>query len=531
MRHKDREGFSRRFFTLMELVVVLLILGVMASTSLLFVQGKDDQIRYDATKDKLQQIKHAILGDPEYPNRPYFLKDMGRLPKTLRELVVAETLIEGSVPAEYAEIFSWDERRQHGWRGPYLAGSQDSDGSTKFRDGWMNDDGSDNFGWNFQLEEDLSPLVTDEDGDDDAINQWLVVQSIGSDETIGNDGNSGDYAFDYPIHDIESTPKIKNFLINRYEYNTYETAQFEETRNRLSAIKTAIIGNTTSGSTVIENCFYADMGRFPGTINELLELGTQTVWSDTVQSGWRGPYLDIRSDRDGKYRYRDGYNNPWNPSKIEIKPAPDPEVGAEDNQRLDDDDGKEGTDPDRAANWGWTVSKPELDDSWFNVQSIIEYPNTFYPRTPDHLISKSRDLPPAYKLTESKTLEIDLILPNDFPSTKVRVCLYSSKLGDESMPISEDKNYMSSPTDVTGPNPGVIVIALENERGKELFIEKHIYYIILLEDTESSTPTVDEQILHEYLPTKYLNYSRGRMLTSNEIYNLETPKRITIDLQ
>jgi len=463
-----KKGFRRSAFTLLELVIVLLIMTVVASSSLLLVQNKDEQIRYESTKNKLQEIKYAILGDTGYPIRPFFLKDMGRLPDNLQELVTIGNLAP------------WDDTRKRGWRGPYLNGRMDSDGSVRFRDGWMNDDNSENFGWKVTLEESSAP-----NEDTNSSNQWLKVQSYGSDGTSGG----SEYAIDYPAD--------TSFLVSKYEFNKEFDRQFEITRDRIAEIKSAVTG---ANSTLISNCYYADLGRFPTSVNELLTTGSQPKWSDNVESGWRGPYLKILPCKDGTYRYRDGFNNPWDPSKTEID-------NTNNRQKLADDEN----------NWGWIFKLEETEDSaadldtendWLHVQSILEYgavaaDNTRYPLDSDYTIIKTRDLPLPTTLQSAVVLTIQVNFPADFAGD-VRVAIYNSVIGNHSMPISaENHTFISAIKSISANSPETeFVITLPG--GVQVKPLKN--YIVILDATSEPTGTVRENIITEYSGGNELNY-------------------------
>ncbi len=114
-----------------------------------------------------------------------------------------------------------------------------------------------------------------------------------------------------------------------------DQAKYDETKRRMEMIRKAIVGDptrTVNGSPEISG-FVADMGRLPGCLAELLELGaekipetdpktyespcddsvTLTEWhvdNDTgIGSDWRGPYIAVLPERSGNLRFRDGYGN------------------------------------------------------------------------------------------------------------------------------------------------------------------------------------------------------------------------------
>lgn len=114
-----------------------------------------------------------------------------------------------------------------------------------------------------------------------------------------------------------------------------DQAKYDETKRRMELIRKAIVGDptrTVNGAPEISG-FVADMGRLPGCLAELLELGDEVLpissprtfispcnnavtiseWafdpSTGIGTGWRGPYLSVMSDHDSVKRFRDGYGN------------------------------------------------------------------------------------------------------------------------------------------------------------------------------------------------------------------------------
>ena len=72
-------------FTLIEMLLVVFLIGLVASSMVLIVNDKDDQNRYDQTRVRYQSILDAILGTPKLslngqPLVNGFIADMGRLP-------------------------------------------------------------------------------------------------------------------------------------------------------------------------------------------------------------------------------------------------------------------------------------------------------------------------------------------------------------------------------------------------------------------------------------------------------------------
>ncbi|MBN44988.1 MULTISPECIES: type II secretion system protein [unclassified Methylophaga] len=145
-------------FTLLEMVLVLFLIGLLASAGLLFTEGVEDQAKYDETKRRMELIRKAIVGDTTRtingaPEVSGFAADMGRLPQCIKELLVNETC-EGVTIEPWSVVT--DTGIGFGWRGPYIQVIADRDGKPRFRDGYGNVDADtlqDNkdFGWIFNI--------------------------------------------------------------------------------------------------------------------------------------------------------------------------------------------------------------------------------------------------------------------------------------------------------------------------------------------------------------------------------------------
>jgi len=109
-----------RGFTLIETVMVILIIGVIATVATMRMGESMDTAKYDHTQSELNQIAYAIAGNPalfEEGSRSDFgyVGDVGALPGSLDDLV--------SNPGGFAT-----------WNGPYL--NTGISGDDYKRDGW-----------------------------------------------------------------------------------------------------------------------------------------------------------------------------------------------------------------------------------------------------------------------------------------------------------------------------------------------------------------------------------------------------------
>lgn len=102
-RHSRNAGF-----TLIELVIVIVVLGVMAAVAIPVIGTILESSKETATKEEMQRLARAVAGADTGSDRGYE-GDVGRLPGTLADLAVKPA----SVPA-------WDPFTHVGWNGPYV---------------------------------------------------------------------------------------------------------------------------------------------------------------------------------------------------------------------------------------------------------------------------------------------------------------------------------------------------------------------------------------------------------------------------
>ena len=107
-------------FTLIELVIVIILVGILATIATRKMSVSIETAQYEQTKKELDQLAYAIVGNPEvYVNGARadfgYVGDVGALPPNLDALV--------QNPGGYAT-----------WDGPYMATGFESDGFKK--DAW-----------------------------------------------------------------------------------------------------------------------------------------------------------------------------------------------------------------------------------------------------------------------------------------------------------------------------------------------------------------------------------------------------------
>lgn len=226
---KDKN--SEQGFTLLELLMVVAILSAVAWMALGTVTNDMGQVRYEDTRNRLNAIRKAIIGDTSRtlnggPQISGYVADIGELPSELNALIQKDYCpdhpeIDNSTDCATAGE-TWEDSRPTytynstygiwaGWRGPYLNAAELTD-YPKFLDGWGNNDDSGNFGWTY------IPDFPD--------SGELTVQSLGMDGVSDNDGGgTGDYEADYPYgnpHDADTSNDPQPILYQN-EYRTLIT--------------------------------------------------------------------------------------------------------------------------------------------------------------------------------------------------------------------------------------------------------------------------------------------------------------------
>jgi prepilin-type N-terminal cleavage/methylation domain-containing protein len=110
-------------FTLLELVLVLFIVALIATTPLLFIDNQDNQIRYDETLQKMQMIRDAIIQRQEYRNQPVlsgFVIDNGVLPPASTEGTLYSLINYDPVEGTWLASSDGDFWQVYGAITPYL---------------------------------------------------------------------------------------------------------------------------------------------------------------------------------------------------------------------------------------------------------------------------------------------------------------------------------------------------------------------------------------------------------------------------
>jgi prepilin-type N-terminal cleavage/methylation domain-containing protein len=113
-------------FTLIELVIVIVTLGILAAVAIPKFSDMIEASKISATKKEMMQLKRAVIGNPdvvsggEYVDRG-FEGDVGFVPSGLADLAVKPD-----------SVVNYDKLTRLGWNGPYI----DSSAGDYLKDAW-----------------------------------------------------------------------------------------------------------------------------------------------------------------------------------------------------------------------------------------------------------------------------------------------------------------------------------------------------------------------------------------------------------
>lgn len=147
-RGDGRHGAARNGLTLVELLVVTFILAAMAASVVGVTENVDRAQRQQATLDRLQAMRVAVLGPEQSGGMPVaagYIQDLGWLPSDGSHLAVTGQAPLTGNPMEPGQriparqwISAW--RCWAGWGGPYLPPlPARQGGGLPWYDGWGND--------------------------------------------------------------------------------------------------------------------------------------------------------------------------------------------------------------------------------------------------------------------------------------------------------------------------------------------------------------------------------------------------------
>lgn len=298
-------------FTLLEIVLVLFLLALMASSTLFLTQNVEDQAKYDETKQRIDMIRTAIIGDTSRTinGRPAisgFASDMGRLPLCLRELL---TLLGCDDTDDTDDLPAWDQYDDSqvwaGWRGPYLIGNTELSGEVHFRDGYGNSGGTagsptddwQSSGWNLDLTTTVGAISITSEGfnvtdDIDNVSVDNVVNTADYQVTLGADWQNVDVTFtnEQATHIVIKQDELRlrlntplDGVVLSYGDDEFDTAAKRNASTQLSNTFPSEnrILLSANGTMEVENnetlAFVPDATITTGSPNDIITLTSGTV--------------------------------------------------------------------------------------------------------------------------------------------------------------------------------------------------------------------------------------------------------------
>ena len=200
-------------FTLLELILVLVLIGIVAALAANLLANSLDQGRFEETQKRMEELKWGIAGNPDLVSngvRTHFgyLGDVGEFPSSLDDLVTKP----GSVAA-------WNASTEMGWNGPYVKSNFQENPNAFKTDGWGN-----TLSYN---------------------NTTAVITSLGSDNAAGGSG----YAADLNTEDLSSKKTGTVRVVAAYTSGSPATGTVltiyypDGTGNQTSSSRTLVAGD------------------------------------------------------------------------------------------------------------------------------------------------------------------------------------------------------------------------------------------------------------------------------------------------
>ena len=123
---QTHERLDRRGFTLVELVIVIVVLGILAAFALPRFGTMSNSSKIAATKEEMTSLKRAIIGNPSVVSGGQLIDrgfegDVGFAPSRLQDLALKPDSIN-----------NYNKLTRLGWNGPYI----DSSDGLYLADAW-----------------------------------------------------------------------------------------------------------------------------------------------------------------------------------------------------------------------------------------------------------------------------------------------------------------------------------------------------------------------------------------------------------
>ena len=234
-RYKNSKGF-----TMMEMVIVLAIIGILASLGLKAFDNVLLNMKFESTLSEMELIKVAIVGDPKSIQNNVrasfgYFGDMGSIPTSLNNLVT-----KGSQP--FVQVNSTLDMAS-GWNGPYIRTTFSQDASGNLTDG---------FGNSY-----IYSTVKTTSADGDSV--YATITSQGADGSSGGTGINADI----------NTEIFKSDLFGTVYGNIYDVNDFGMDNATVTIYFADGSGGITSSSVISANDGFYFFPRIPFGLNAL----------------------------------------------------------------------------------------------------------------------------------------------------------------------------------------------------------------------------------------------------------------------
>jgi len=227
-------------FTLMEMIVVISIIGILASLGLKAFDNVILNMKFESTIHEMEELKKSIVGDPQAIQNDIrasfgYFGDMGSLPGTLNNLITKGSQAAMQVDATLDMVY--------GWNGPYLRTTFTQDANGNLTDGFGNP-------YVYSTAKSLSS-----DGD----SVYATITSYGDDGSSGGTGTAADITIEI----------FKSDLFGSVYGNIYDVNDFGMDNATVTIYYVDGSGGLTNSSVLTLNDGFYYFPRLPFGLNSV----------------------------------------------------------------------------------------------------------------------------------------------------------------------------------------------------------------------------------------------------------------------
>ena len=227
-------------FTMMEMIIVLSIIGILASLGLKAFDNVILNVKFESTIHEMEELKKAIVGDPQAIQNDVrasfgYFGDMGFIPSSLTELITKGSQAALQVNTTLDMV--------HGWNGPYLRSTFTQDSNGNLTDGFGN-------AYVYSTTKTLSA-----DGD----SVYATITSLGDNGSPGGSGTAADINVEI----------FKSDLYGSVYGNIYDVNDFGMDNATVTIYFADGSGGLTNSSTLTSNDGFYFFPRIPFGLNSV----------------------------------------------------------------------------------------------------------------------------------------------------------------------------------------------------------------------------------------------------------------------